>query len=65
MEKEIKKMKNFIGLAGLMLFITGIIGVIAYSGNAPLDMISTMIKVSNTTLIIGSLSLILAGVSSK
>ena len=48
-----------------MLFITGIIGVIAYSGNAPLDMISTMIKVSNATLIIGSLSLILAGVSSK
>ena len=65
MEKEIKRMKNFIGFSGLMLLITAIIGLIAYSGNAPLEAITIMTNISNFTLIIGALSLVMAGVSSK
>ena len=65
MEKEIKRMKNFIGFAGLMLLITAIIGLIAYSSNAPLEAITIMTNISNFTLIIGALSLVMAGVSSK
>ena len=64
MEKEIIRMKNFIALGGLMFLVGAIIPHITDSG-ASLGSIIALTKITNAAYIIGSISLIIAGYSSK
>ena len=64
MDKEITRMKNFIALGGLMFLVGAIIPLLTDSG-ASLDSLRALTKITNAAYIIGSISLILAGYSSK
>ena len=64
MENEIKKMKNFLVVSGLMFLLSSICTLIITTGIS-VDMITFLSKISYALFIIASICLMLAGNSRK